>query len=62
MSKSGVVIGKFMPLHTGHIHMIESAKNFIDDLTVLVDNLPNGLDTMTLEDRTAIVKKHFISM
>lgn len=59
MSKSGVVIGKFMPLHTGHIHMIEFAKNFIDDLTVLVDNLPNGLDTMTLEDRTAIVKKTF---
>jgi HTH-type transcriptional repressor of NAD biosynthesis genes len=59
MSKSGVVIGKFMPLHTGHIHMIEFAKNFVDDLTVLVDNLPNGLDTMTLEDRTAIVKKAF---
>lgn len=59
MSKSGVVIGKFMPLHTGHIHMIEFAKNFVDDLTVLVDNLPNGLDTMTLEDRTAIVKKTF---
>lgn len=59
MSKSGVVIGKFMPLHTGHIYLIEFAKNFVDDLTVLVDNLPDGLDTMTLEDRTAIVKATF---
>lgn len=59
MSQSGVVIGKFMPLHTGHIYLIEFAKNFVDDLTVLVDNLPDGLDTMTLEDRTAIVKETF---
>lgn len=59
MSQSGVVIGKFMPLHTGHIYLIEFAKNFVYDLTVLVDNLPDGLDTMTLEDRTAIVKETF---
>lgn len=59
MSKSGVVIGKFMPLHKGHIYLIEFAKNFVDDLTVLVDNLPDGLDTMTLTERTAIVQKTF---
>jgi HTH-type transcriptional repressor of NAD biosynthesis genes len=59
MSKCGVVIGKFMPLHTGHIYLIEFAKNFVDDLTVLVDNLPSDVDTMTLNDRVDIVKKTF---
>lgn len=59
MSKSGVVIGKFMPLHKGHIHLIEFAKNFVDDLTVLVDNLPADVDTMSLSDRLTIVQKKF---
>lgn len=59
MSKVGVVIGKFMPLHKGHIHLIEFAKNFVDDLTVLVDNLPDSVDTMNLADRVAIVQKTF---
>lgn len=59
MSTSGVVIGKFMPLHTGHIFLIEFAKNFVDDLTVLVDNLPDHIETMTLEDRVSIVKQTF---
>lgn len=59
MSTRGVMIGKFMPLHSGHVYMIEFAKNFVDELTVLVDNLPFSMDTMTLESRTALVKKAF---
>jgi len=33
---SGCLIGKFMPLHTGHIHLIRSAQAQCDHLTILV--------------------------
>lgn len=32
----GLVLGKFMPLHQGHIHLIETAAREVDELTVLV--------------------------
>ncbi len=32
----GLVLGKFMPLHAGHIHLIETAAAQVDQLTVLV--------------------------
>lgn len=32
----GLVLGKFMPLHNGHIHLIEKAATEVDELTVLV--------------------------
>lgn len=32
----GLVLGKFMPLHQGHIHLIETAARQVDELTVLV--------------------------
>lgn len=32
----GLVLGKFMPLHRGHIHLIETAARQVDELTVLV--------------------------
>ncbi len=59
MSTKGVVIGKFMPLHVGHVYLIDFARNFVDELTVLVDNLPKHIDTMTLSKRVEIVKKQF---
>jgi HTH-type transcriptional regulator, transcriptional repressor of NAD biosynthesis genes len=37
--KQGLVIGKFMPLHTGHIGLIEFAASLCDHLTVLVGAL-----------------------
>ena len=43
--KRGLVIGKFMPLHFGHIELIQYAKNFCDEVVVLVcveDNEPIG--------------------
>lgn len=36
----GVLFGKFYPLHTGHIHMIQSASGFVDELHVFM-----GFDT-----------------
>ncbi len=34
--KKGFVLGKFMPLHKGHLFMIHSAMELVDELTVLV--------------------------
>lgn len=38
---NGVIIGKFMPVHAGHQHLIEAARAQVDQLTVLVCSLPN---------------------
>lgn len=35
-TSKGLVLGKFMPLHKGHIYLIESAAKQVDELTVLV--------------------------
>jgi len=32
----GLVLGKFLPYHTGHAHLIRSAREAVDELTVLV--------------------------
>ncbi len=37
----GLVLGKFMPLHAGHIHLIESAAKQVDELTILVCSIPS---------------------
>lgn len=36
---SGLVLGKFMPPHLGHVYLIEFAKAYADDLTVVVGSL-----------------------
>ena len=33
---TGLIIGKFMPLHRGHVHLIESARSRARRLTILV--------------------------
>ena len=55
--KRGVVIGKFMPLHNGHVYMLDFAQNFCDELTILVDNLEG--ETIPSETRAEIVRKAF---
>lgn len=37
--KKGIIIGKFMPLHKGHEYMIRFAKEYCEELTVVVDCL-----------------------
>ncbi len=39
MSTHGLVLGKFMPPHLGHLHLIEFARSFVDELTVVVGTL-----------------------
>ena len=34
--KRGLVLGKFLPYHVGHAHLIRSARTQVDELTVLV--------------------------
>jgi HTH-type transcriptional regulator, transcriptional repressor of NAD biosynthesis genes len=36
MATSGLVIGKFLPFHAGHAHLIETASAAVDDLVVIV--------------------------
>ena len=39
--KRGFLLGKFMPLHAGHISLIEAARRLVDELTILVCSLPD---------------------
>ncbi len=36
---TGMVLGKFMPPHTGHLYLAELAAGFVDELTVVVGTL-----------------------
>jgi HTH-type transcriptional regulator, transcriptional repressor of NAD biosynthesis genes len=36
---TGLVLGKFMPPHAGHLHLVEFAQAFVTDLTVVVGTL-----------------------
>ena len=39
--KRGFVLGKFMPPHAGHVHLCETARGLVDQLTILVCWLPD---------------------
>lgn len=39
--KTGAVVGKFMPAHRGHKHLIQFACEMCDHVTVVVDCVPN---------------------
>lgn len=38
---TGIIIGKFLPPHLGHLHLIEQARRQVDRLVVLVCSLPD---------------------
>jgi len=41
----GLVIGKFLPPHKGHKHLIETARSQVDRLTVMICDKPEyGMD------------------
>lgn len=35
----GMVLGKFMPIHQGHVHLISFAQHFVDELYIVVGTL-----------------------
>ena len=37
----GFVLGKFLPPHAGHVHLCETARRLVDELTILVCWLPD---------------------
>ncbi len=36
---TGMVLGKFMPPHAGHVYLVEVARHYVDELTVVVGTL-----------------------
>lgn len=56
--KRGIVFGKFMPLHTGHIALIRFAAAHCDDLTVIVASGPG--DPIPGDLRLNWVKEEFV--
>lgn len=38
---TGMVLGKFMPPHRGHLYLIDFARHYVDQLTVVVGTLPS---------------------
>ena len=36
---TGMVLGKFLPPHLGHVYLVEFAQRFVDELTVVVGTL-----------------------
>lgn len=36
----GMVLGKFMPPHLGHMYLCDFARNYVDELTIVVGTLP----------------------
>src|SRR5687768_9683832 len=38
---SGMLLGKFMPPHLGHVYLCEFARSYVRDLTIIVGTLPS---------------------
>ncbi|MEO3705479.1 adenylyltransferase/cytidyltransferase family protein [Trichormus azollae] len=34
--RTGIILGKFMPPHLGHQYLVDLARSYVDNLTVLV--------------------------
>lgn len=39
LAAHGMVLGKFLPPHLGHVHLVDFARRYVDDLTVVVGSL-----------------------
>jgi NadR type nicotinamide-nucleotide adenylyltransferase len=40
MSLRGMVLGKFLPPHRGHVHLVDFARHYCDELIVVVEKVP----------------------
>ncbi|WP_459567459.1 adenylyltransferase/cytidyltransferase family protein, partial [Bilophila wadsworthia] len=69
MKKFGVVVGKFYPLHKGHVDMIQKASTQVETLVVVVSHSDSRDDRLymdsnmkrplTARDKLRIVQKTF---
>jgi HTH-type transcriptional repressor of NAD biosynthesis genes len=57
MKTRGLLIGKFYPLHIGHISLIKFAEAMVDELIILVDNHQSY--TLDVATRCSIIKNTF---
>ncbi len=49
--KIGIVVGKFLPLHMGHVHLIQRASGLVDRLYVIISHANDGDAEMIDESR-----------
>ena len=61
ISKIGLTLGKFAPLHRGHQHMIEMALNEMDHLIVVIYDSPE-LTTIPLDVRANWIRKLYLNV
>jgi HTH-type transcriptional repressor of NAD biosynthesis genes len=57
IARKGVVLGDFCPLTNAHVHMIEFARNYVDELIIVVDE--HAADAVNAEGRVAWLKELF---
>ena len=67
--KIGIVIGRFLPLHTGHVNLIQRASGIVDKVYVIVSHSKNSdmemfdnskfVKEITYKDRLRFVKQTF---
>jgi NadR type nicotinamide-nucleotide adenylyltransferase len=57
--KTGLVIGKFLPPHRGHSHLIETALSQVEQLTIIVCERPSEIEFLTGELRASWLRDLF---
>ena len=60
--KTGLVLGRFQPLHRGHVHMIEEALELCDKVLVFIGSSQESRkpsNPFTYEEREALLRKVF---
>ena len=55
--KTGFVLGKFCPLHKGHMLLIDTALSNVEQLYIVVDNIMD--DVIAVNKRIQWVKKEY---
>jgi HTH-type transcriptional regulator, transcriptional repressor of NAD biosynthesis genes len=55
--RKGVVLGDFSPLDNAHVHMIEFALNYVEELTIVIDE--HAADTISAAARVAWLTELF---
>ena len=55
--KTGFVLGKFCPLHKGHMFLIDTALSHVEQLYIVVDNIMD--DVISVDKRIQWVKKEY---
>jgi HTH-type transcriptional repressor of NAD biosynthesis genes len=48
MSLRGMILGKFLPPHRGHVHLVDFARHYCDQLVVVVEKVPGECVPSTL--------------